>query len=276
MDPGAQLRRLIALLLVAGLPACASNRDPDIALLASSSDQIIWEASQEAANNRNWSAARQYFRRIIDGFPQSQYGPGARLGLADSYFTEGGVGNEILAVATYREFLTLYPSHPRADYAQFMLAEAQYAQTHSPDRDQTPTRLALDEYNRLLDLYPDSPYLESSRARIMDCRQRLARSNFLVGYFYQRTRPVPRAAIARYEIVLNDYPDYEGLDEVLYRISIAFVALGRPAEAVPHLNRLFEIYPESEYIEDARELMDLIPTEPEGASQRTASSSGPG
>lgn len=274
MDPGHALKRLIVLALVGGVAGCAGNRDPDIALLASSSDQIIWEAAQEAAAERNWEAARQYFRRIIDGFPQSQYGPGARLGLADSYFVEGGLGNEILAVATYREFLTLYPSHPRADYAQFMLAESQFAQTHSPDRDQTPTELALEEYNRLLDLHPDSPYIETARARIKACRQSLAESNFLVGVFYQRTRKIPRAAITRFQIVLDDYPDYEGLDEVLYRISQAFVDLGRPAEAIPHLNRLFEVYPQSEYADDAQELMDAIPTEPEEA--RTASRSDEG
>jgi outer membrane protein assembly factor BamD len=270
MDPGARVKRLTVLFALAGAIGCAGNRDPDIALLASSSDQIIWEAAQEAATSRNWEAARQYFRRIIDGFPQSQYGPGARLGLADSYFIQGGVGNEILAVATYREFLTLYPSHPKADYAQFMLAESQFAQTHSPDRDQTPTELALDEYNRLLDLYPSSPYIEASRARIQACRQSLARSNFLVGLFYQRTRKIPRAAITRFNIVLDKYPDYEGLDEVLFRISRAYVDLGRPAEAIPHLNRLFEVYPESEFSDDAQELMEAIPTEPEAATARTA------
>lgn len=253
------MRRLLAAALVLALPGCASSRDPDIALLASSSDQIIWEAAQEAAQNRNWIAARQYFRRIIDGFPQSQYGPGARLALADSYFNEGGVANEILAVATYREFLTLYPSHPQADYAQFMLAESQFAQTHSADRDQTPTQEALREYNRLLDLYPNSPYIEQARRRIQVCRQLLARAEYLVGYFYQRTRNVPRAAIARYEALLRDYPDYERLDEVLYRLGRALVDAGRPAEAVPHLNRLLEVYPGSELVEDAQQVLAQIP-----------------
>ena len=44
-------------------------------------------------------------------------------------------------------------------------------------------------------------------------------SEYLAGYFYQRTRKAYRAAIARYEIVLSDYPDYERLDEVLLRLA---------------------------------------------------------
>ena len=50
----------------------------------------------------------------------------ARLGLGETHFKEGGAGNLVLAISEYREFLTLYPSHPRSDYAQFQTAEAYY------------------------------------------------------------------------------------------------------------------------------------------------------
>jgi outer membrane protein assembly factor BamD len=253
------VRRAALLALALALPACAARRDADIQKLASSSDQVVWEAGQEALQNESWAAAREYFRRLVDGFPQSQYGPAARLGLADAYFQEGGRANRILAVAAYQEFLTLYPSHPRADYAQFMVGESNFSQRHGPDRDQTPVQEALQDYNRLLDFYPNSPYLESARARIQECRQSLARSEFLVGYFYQRTRRVPRAAVNRYQRVLEKYPDYEGIDEVLYRLGEVLVDAERHAEALPYLNRLIEVYPDSEWVEEAREVLARVP-----------------
>ena len=74
------------------LASCGGTR-PDIATLASNSDQVIWEAGQKAAEKKQWETARQHFKRIIEGFPQSQVGPQARLALADSYFQEGGAGN---------------------------------------------------------------------------------------------------------------------------------------------------------------------------------------
>ena len=108
------MRSRVVLLLTLLGPACASKQ-ADIATLSSNSDQVIWDAAQKAAEKRQWENARQHYKRIIEGFPQSQFGPAARLGLGDSYFEEGGTGNYILAVSAYREFLTFYPSHPRSD-----------------------------------------------------------------------------------------------------------------------------------------------------------------
>ena len=240
--------------------ACASGGEPDIATLASNSDQVIWEAGQKALQKKQWDNARQHFRRIIDGFPASDYGPPARLALADTYFQEGGTGNYILAVGAYREFLTLYPSHPRSDYAQFQAAEAFYRQRNGPDRDQTPTLKALEEYQRLVDVYPSSSHAERGRERIMELRQSLARSEFMAGYFYQRTRQACRAAIARYEGILSEYPDYKRLDDVLFRLAECLDMSGRPAEAQPHLARLLAEYPESEHADEARQLMAALAT----------------
>lgn len=274
-------RLAVGLVLVTLLGGCASS-SIDLEKLSSPSDQVVWDAGQQAVGDKDWDSARQYFRRIIDAFPQSQYQPEARIALADSYLKQGGPGNAILAVAAYREFLTLYPSAPRAAYAQFQAAEAYFRQMNNPDRDQTPTLQALDEYQRLLDVYPNSEYVEPARERIQQCRQTLAQSEFMVGQFYQKTRKAWRAAIGRYERVLREYPDYEALDEVIFRLGEALTASARFLEARPVFARLEEEYPESQWLPKARELLaempvilppaeDLPATPPPGAKQPAAS-----
>lgn len=259
MDPGARVRcpRLLAVALLA-LPACSSHQ-LDLETLASASDDIVWEAGQKASAKKDWESARQYYRRLIDAFPQSPHQPGARIGLADSYFDEGGTGNYVLAVSSYREFLTLYPQHPRSDYAQFRAAESYFKQKNSPDRDQTSTGQALEEYERLLDVYPQSPLVEETRARIRECRQTLARSHYQVGYFYQKTRRSWRSAIGRYETILSQYPDYERVDEVLFRLGQVLSFSGRYAEARPHLARLRSEFPQSPYVPEADKLEATFP-----------------
>ncbi len=247
------MRKAAAILLLAALSGCAHG-GVDTASLSSSSDAIVWDAAQTAYQKKQWETARQYYKRIVDGFPNSEYGPGARLGLGQSYFEEGSTGSYILAVAALREFLTLYPSHPRADFAQYLVAEAYFKQKNGPDRDQSATRKALAEYERLLDLYPGSPQVENARKRIRECRESLARSEYLVGWFYQKGRQAWRAAILRYEGILADYPDYDRLDEVLFRLSECLDAAGRRAEALPLLDRLLGEYPQSAYAEGARKL----------------------
>lgn len=244
--------------LIAGLLAAAacSHGQPDIATLTSNSDQVIWEAGQKALEKRDWESARQHFKRIIDAFPQSQYAPSARIALGDTYVQEGGTASDILSIGAYREFLTLYPSHPRSDYAQFQVAESYFRQKSGPDRDQTQTLHGLEEYERLLELYPSSPYIENARGRIKELRQNLARAEYMAGYFYQRTRQYCRAALARYEGILKDFPDFDDLDLVLLHMAECLHAQGRTAEALPHLSRLLEEFPESAEAATAQALME--------------------
>lgn len=255
------MRRLALVALAVCLTACG-GRDPDIATLASNSDELIWQEGQKAYSKKVWENARQHFKRIIDGFPQSEYGPAARLALGDAYFGEGGTANYILAVAAYRDFLTLFPSHPRADYAQFRIGEGFYKQMNAADRDQEPTRKALDEYQRLLELFPGTGLAEDARARIAECRRRLAAHEFNVGWFYQRTRQWCKAAIARYERVLDDYPDFAETDAVLFRLGECLARSARGPEALPRLARLLEDYPQSSYAAQARALMETIAAQP--------------
>jgi outer membrane protein assembly factor BamD len=264
LDPRAKVRRrslqafAVSAVFIAAGSGCSHRGAADIATLASNSDQEVWEAGQKAYEKKNWESARQHFKRIVDGFPQSQYGPDARLALADSYFKEGGSGNMVLATSAYRDFLTLYPSHPKSDFAQYQVGECFFYQKNGPDRDQTNTKKALEEYQRLLEAYPASTYTETARARVRECRQSLARAEYVAGYFYQRTRKAYRSAILRYEVLLNEYPDFQSIDEVLFRLAQCLSWAGRKAEALPQLDRLLGEYPQSGLASEAQELKDLL------------------
>ena len=112
-----------------------------LATLAAGSDKKIWDAASKDLSKKRYTTARRYLNRLIEAFPNSRYQPEARLALADSYFQEGGVASFILGAAEYREFGNLYPSHPKAEYAQYQVGECYYRQRRPPDRDQT-TRTA--------------------------------------------------------------------------------------------------------------------------------------
>jgi outer membrane protein assembly factor BamD len=249
------MKRSVCVLSLLLLTACAGRKEPDLASFSGRSDRIVWDAGQKALAKKDWLTAREHFRRVVDGFPNSEYAPQARMALGDTYLREGGTANLILAISEYRQFLTLYPSHPQSDYAQLQVAECFFKQKNGPDRDQTPTKEALAEYQRLVDQHPASPHTETAKARIAECRYSLARSEHIVGFFYQRTRQSFRSAITRYETVLAQYPEYPHLDEVLFRLGESLVASGRNPEAAPHLQRLLDKYPDSRFLPEARKLL---------------------
>ena len=82
-------------------------------------------------------------------------------------------------------------------------------QKNGPDRDQTNTKKALEEFQRLLESYPPRPTSSRRATRIHDCRQSLARAEYWPATSTRGPARPTRAAIARYERILTDYPDYE-------------------------------------------------------------------
>ena len=60
----------------------------------------------------------------------------------------------------------------------------------------------------------------------------------------------PREAIATYQQILRDYPNYERNDKVLYQMSRAYDEIGEPDEAMAVMDRLIAEYPFSNYVDE--------------------------
>ena len=210
VDPGAGVRRLVRAGLIAGLLAArpARTAQPDIATLTSNSDQVIWDAGQKALQKKDWESrppALPADHRRLPAEPVRAVG--AARPRATPTSRRAGPPTTSSPSGAYREFLTLYPSHPKSDYAQFQVAEAYFRQRNGPDRDQTDTQDALEEYERLLDLYPDSPVRREGarRGSRSSARAWPGPSSWPATSTSGRAQ-FCRASIARYEVVLKDYP----------------------------------------------------------------------
>lgn len=60
----------------------------------------------------------------------------------------------------------------------------------------------------------------------------------------------PREAIATYQKILDEYPNYERSDQVLYQMSRAYDELGQPEEAMHAMRRMVEEHPDSRYLDE--------------------------
>lgn len=252
-------RALLAACLLAALAtACASGPDvPDTG--AVNADRFLYDAGAEALEGRQWLRAREYFRRLVDTYPQSPYRADAKLGIGDTYLGEGRVESLILAANEFREFLSFYPLNPRADYAQYRLALAQVRQMHGPRRDQTATYDALTEIDRFLEngAYQNSalrPEVVELRREVQDT---LSEHEMRVGIFYYRTRWYP-GAVSRLQPILENDPGYTMLDEVLFYLAQSHIGLQQPEPAVPLLERIVQDYPESQFVDDATDLLETV------------------
>jgi outer membrane protein assembly factor BamD len=258
-------RSFVWILVLVALSACASGpKRPPVGTLEP--DKFLFERGTEELNKKHWLTAREYFRQLNDSYPQSSYRADAKLGLADTYLGEGSAESNVLAVNEYREFLSFYPTHRRAYYAQFKLGMCHFYQMHGPDRDQSETQEAIAELSTFIERYGNSDLGDPDRAKVIaegrtrlrEARDRLSDANYRVAYFYLRTQKYAPAAIDRFRAILKSDPEYSRRDAVYFYLAEALLKMNQSAEAVPLLDRLIMEFESSEYLEQTRKLLETL------------------
>lgn len=255
-------KRVVVFLLLLGIAACASSRG-SVPAGTLDPDKFLYERGGEALAKKRWLTAREFFRTLIDTYPQSPLRADAKLGIGDTYLGERTPEAYVLAINEFREFLNFYPTHKRAHYAQYKLAIAHFEQMRGPERDQTETREAIAEFQAYLQRYAkdDEKLTEEVRQKLRQARDRLSTSEYRVGYFYYRQQRWYPGAIDRFVAVLRDDPEYTHRDSVYFYLANSLLKIGRPAEALPYLDRLLKEFEQSEHLEEAKKLVDQIRTE---------------
>ena len=251
-----RLTTLAAAVLVACAAACAAKQDalpPGVG----EPDKFLYDRGTESLEKKRWMTAREYFRRIIDGYPQSELRPDAKLGIGDSYLGEGTGESYVLAVNEYREFLTFYPTNARADYAQYKLGMTYYRQMRGPQRDQTETREAVKEFQAFVERYPNSALLPEVQQRLRESRDRVGEAEYQVGVFYYKQRWYP-GAIDRLRALMKSDPGFTYRDGLYYYLAEALLKVKLDAEALPLYERLLTEFEQSEFLEKARERRDEL------------------
>jgi len=227
------------------------------ALGAVDADKFLFDKGTALLAKKNWITAREYFKRLVDGYPQSPLRSDAKLGVADSYLGEARTESLILAVNEFREYLQYFPTSDRADYAQYRLALAQSKQMLVSERDQTATLDTLNEVKHFIDTYPDSKYRPEVDKLYRQARDRLSEAEFNVGRLYYRGHWYP-GAVARFGTLLKDDPGYTKKDEVYFYMANAFLKAGAGPQAEPMLQRLIDEYPKSKYVKKAKQLLRTL------------------
>src|SRR5438105_6162729 len=172
-------RRSIAactiVVLMSGVLAagCASSHSKNAPAGANAQpDKFLFDKGNAQLAAKKWLSAREFFKQVVDTYTQSPYRPDAKLGLGDTYLGEGTPGALERALNEFTEFLSFFPTNPRADYAQYKLGMVHFRQMRATQRDQTQTRESVKELDTFVTRYPNSPLLAEGKARLRDARDR--------------------------------------------------------------------------------------------------------
>jgi outer membrane protein assembly factor BamD len=250
--------RTVAVFLTLAVAVACGGKKSGLPANTANPDRFLYDRGTEELKERKWLNARDYFRQVVDNYPQSPLRPDAKLGIGDAFLGEKTTESLVLAANEYREFLTFYPTNPRADYAQYKLAMSHFQQMRAPERDQTETTAALKEFQVFFDRYPNSALMPEVRMKWREARDRLSAAEFRVGVHYFRSRWCP-GAIARFRAVLKEDPEFSGKDGVYFYLAECLSRTDNTkAEAIPYFDRLLTEYGQSEYVEDAKKRLEEL------------------
>lgn len=240
-----------ALLATLRAPACAAALTLLVSACASSTDNAkllnpdppdkMYAAADIALQKGAFNEAARRFEELDRDHP---YAPEARRAVvmaAYAYYKSGKYGE---AIATAQRYTTLHPGTKEAALAHHIIASANFDEIKAPGRDQTATRKALAELKTLRSRYPSSPYAQQAQNRILIAEDILAASEMEVGRYYLKQNQLT-GAIGRFKTVVTEYQTTAHVEEALYRLVEANMALGIVPEAQAAAAVLGHNFPDS-------------------------------
>jgi len=111
----------------------------------------------------------------------------------------------------------MHPKNEAVPYVIYQMGLCWFNQIDTIDRDHTPAKNSLAQFNRLLDQYPESEYAQKVTENIKICRDNLSGHELYVANFYYKTKQY-MAALKRYEYLVEHYPDSKESKEALNKI----------------------------------------------------------
>jgi outer membrane protein assembly factor BamD len=235
-------KRLAAATMACALLAafgCSSRKTP-------TGENYYVKATQEYSSHY-YAPAIDDYQRLIDEYPFSPYAEEAELNIGLAYYKQHDYAE---AIGSFNDFLRMHPTSKHLDVASYYLAMSHYDQIGRPDQDQTHTKLALEQFQTIVQRFPESDFASLSREQIDICREMLARHDFLIGEFYEK-RANFKASESRLAEVLALYSDTPIAPEDLYQLGLTLEKQGKKYSAAQAFTALKMHFPNTRYAVEA-------------------------
>jgi outer membrane protein assembly factor BamD len=252
------LRFALLLVLVASVPGCKTvggwfGKDKDAKTETLPVEALYKEAKDNLVDGDFSDAQRQY-TRLIARFPFGAYSEQSQLELAYVLYK---LGKPEDATSAIDRFIRTFPRHPHIDYAYYLKAVINFdrnvtlftrlARLDVSARDLNGPNQSLEDFNQVIQRYPNSIYAKDSRQRMVYLRNQLARHELMVGlYYYERGAWVSAANRGAY--LVENYPQSEYQGDGVALMAASYDKLGQKLLADDARRVLQLNYPQHPYL----------------------------
>jgi outer membrane protein assembly factor BamD len=226
-------------------------------------DRALFLEATRQVRKGDHETGRLLFTTIITTYPDSPYLPMAKLAIADSFYLEGTTASLIQAGTAYQDWLTFFPTDSLTCDAMLKVAETEMRQMGLADRDISHARKAEQRLKVMLQQCPQTRLRPEAELRLREVQDNLAMHNLGIARFYYDTRYIHnkaglKGAQDRLKEIVEKYPNFCLMDEVLWRWATTYKEEEEPDEAAKLYQRLVRDFPNSEYVEKAKEQLNII------------------
>ena len=221
---------LLALLLAAPL-ACKPPFNPKT---YPSADKLYQAAVAEYKARRYDNAAKAFEQLTLDLSARDPRLPLAYYYLAQS---QSRNGEYLLAAGTYNRLIDAFPQDSLVDDAFYLSGLAYEREWRQPQLDPTYGKNAQTAFESLVGSFPDSQYAPLAKKELDKLDEWFARKDYDTGYLYLKRKAFD-SAIIYFKDVIRLHPNAKTTRDAYLRLHEAYRAI--------------------RYVEDARELCDVM------------------
>jgi outer membrane protein assembly factor BamD len=221
-------------------------------------DKLYNEGLYNINQKKDAKAAVKKFDEVDREHPYSEW---ARKSLLMSAYASYQAGDYDNCIGSATRYVTLHPGSPDAAYAQYLIAASHYDQIPDISRDQQRTEKAIAALEEVIRKYPNSEYSVTAKGKLQAARDQLAGKEMDVGRYYMQKRNYT-AAINRFKSVVTQYQTTRHVEEALFRLTEAYMAIGIVGEAQTAAAVLGHNFPDSRWYQDAYNLVKSGGVEP--------------
>ncbi len=207
------MKKLFLLFIVSALLCGCSIFEDSGDTMGKGVQELAYEGSNAFVAGDYKDAIKAY-TDLKDWYPFSKYAILAELKIADSHFHLEQYDEAIMA---YEEFEKMHPKNDAVPYVIYQTGLCWFNQIDTVDRDNTPAKNSMIQFNRLLNQFPSNEYAQKAKPLIKTCLENLSGHELYVANWYMKTKKYA-SALKRYEYIVEHYPGSKESQEALNKI----------------------------------------------------------
>ena len=239
---------LISLILLLMNVSCSKDIKEKSVITETELSRQVLEAYEEGLKSLNEGDvlfAAKKFNEVEILYPSSIWAPKSSLMAAYAYYSQDYYGD---AIAELERLKKVYPRYKYMDYVHYLLAISHYEQIVDEKKDLQSLVKAKQNFNYLINEFPNSEYALDATFKIDLINDILAAKQMYLGrYYIDRKKWI--AAINRFRTVVDEFETTEYTEEALLRLVEVHYKIGLKNEAKKYANILGYNYQSSEWYE---------------------------